>query len=381
VPLMAVAESTPWLGSYREWLTHPDRDDYWRHTAINERYSDIDVPALHIAGWNDIFLKGSLENYVGLRDGAGTQRGRDHQRLIVTPYGHSQGHGESAGDLWYGGGAEYVFASRHAATSATAPIDLPRECIEWLDACLKDGPYHEGPPVRLFVMGANRWRDEEHWPLTRAITRRWYLRTDAGLSPEAPGDEAPDTFVFDPLDPVPTAGGQTLLPGGGFFMGPRDRRAIEHRPDVLAYTSEPLQRALEVTGYITVTLHVATSGVDTDFTAALVDVHPDGRALGVVDGILRLRYRDGTARAVFAEPGRVYEIQIDLQATSNVFGVGHRLRVEISSSNFPRFDRNPNTAGAVAETDESRFRVAQQVVFHDADRASFVTLPIIEGGR
>jgi DNA-binding transcriptional regulator YhcF (GntR family) len=194
-------------------------------------------------------------------------------------------------------------------------------------------------------------------------------------------DEPPDEFLYDPRDPVPTVGGQTLIPGGGFFAGPRDRRAVEWRPDVLCYSSGILQEALEITGPVTATLHVASSAPDTDFTAALIDVYPDGRAVGLTDGILRLRYRDGFDRAQLLEPGRPYEIEIDLVATSNLFRAGHRLRIEISSSNFPRFDRNPNNGGVVALATESDMQVAQQRVFHDAARPSFVTLPVIPPTR
>jgi putative CocE/NonD family hydrolase len=384
LPLVEPAdESAPWLGTYRDWLEHPDRDSYWQATAINERHSELDVPALHIAGWNDIFLKGSLENFTGMRASAATEQARANQRLIVTPWGHSAGHVESVGQLWYGPAAEYVYGPRPFSASDTAPVDVAQECIDWFDSQLKGDQaverdeVVERDPVRIFVMGANRWRDEPDWPLTRAKPTRWYLRGSGGLSQAPPTDTDPDDYAYDPRDPVPTAGGQTLLPGGGFFVGPHDRRAIEARADVLTYTSSPLLEDLEVTGPVLVTLHVATSALDTDFTAALVDVYPDGRAIGIADGILRMRYRDGTSSAKLLDRHRVYRIEVDLTATSNVFFAGHRIRIEISSSNFPRFDRNPNNGGLVARARESDLEIARQLVFLDSDRASFVTLPVI----
>jgi putative CocE/NonD family hydrolase len=226
-------------------------------------------------------------------------------------------------------------------------------------------------------MGANEWRDEDDWPLARAVETRFYLRADGALTREPPAEEAPDEFAYDPSDPVPTVGGNTLLPGSGFFMGPRDRRAVHKRPDVLLYVSDVLQRDIEVTGPLSAILHISTSALDTDFTVALLDIYPDGRAVGIADGILRLRYRNSFDRQELATPGHVYAIEVDLVATSNVFLAGHCIGVEVSSSNFPRFDRNPNSGGVVAKAIEADFVVAQQRVFHDANRASYVVLPVI----
>jgi uncharacterized protein len=379
LPLVDLSQdSAPWLSTYADWLAHPTRDDYWQATAVNERYADIDIPALHIAGWNDIFLKGSLENYAGMRAAAPSDQTRAQQRLIVTPWGHSAGHGASVGQLWYGSAAEYVYGPPPGPASDSVPLDVAGECIEWFDAHLNGNAPADRDPVRIFVMGVNRWRDEPSWPLERARPTRWYLHGAGDLSQSPPAQDAPDTFVYDPHDPVPTAGGQNLLPGGGFFAGPHDRREIEAREDVLTYTSSVLSKDLEVTGPVVITLHVSSSAPDTDFTAALVDVYPDGRAIGLTDGILRMRYRGGSDSVELLEPERPYQIEIDLAATSNVFLAGHRIRIEISSSNFPRFDRNPNNGGVVAEARESDLRVARQSVFLDADRASFVVLPIVE---
>jgi putative CocE/NonD family hydrolase len=365
LPLVELPNSSPWLRNYGEWLAHPDRDAFWRSTAIKDQYDRIDVPALHIAGWNDIFLKGSLENFVGLRDGAASEQARQGQRLIVTPWGHDTPQ-EFVGDVLLG-------PAGHPLN-----VNLPLTQLEFFDHHLKREPADEVAPVRIFVMGANEWRDETEWPPARAIPTRLYLRANGALSREAPGDEQADEFSYDPRDPVPTVGGSTYLPGSGFFSGPRDRRAVEQRPDVLVYTSRPLQDDLQVIGPVKATLSVATSVPDTDFTVALVDVHPDGRAIGVVDGILRLRYRQGLDRQVLAQPGRIYAIEVDLVAMANVFKAGHQIRVEVSSSNFPRFDRNPNNGGVIAEATVSDLATARQRILHDRHRASFITLPTVK---
>jgi putative CocE/NonD family hydrolase len=237
--------------------------------------------------------------------------------------------------------------------------------------------------VTLFVMGDNTWRDEDDWPLARTRWTRWYLRADGSLTPAAPGDfDAPSHYTHDPRDPVPTVGGATLItggPGGGvsWMPGPRDQREVEARPDVLSFTSAVLAEDLEVTGPVSVTLHAATSAADTDFTAKLVDVWPDGRAMGVTDGIVRARYRDGSGLASPITPGQVYEYTIDLIATSQVFKAGHRLRVDVASSNFPCFDRNPGNGAPAATATLEDFVVAEQTIFHDGARPSFITLPVI----
>ena len=366
LPLAELPRQIPALGFYGEWLAHPNRDEFWSQIAVNERYDTIEVPAIHTAGWSDIFLKGTLENYIGLRARAANEHARANQRLIITPWGHGVPPGEIVGEVWFG-----------PAAGALAMANLQTRLREFIEATLTGDGSLGSPPVQMFVMGANRWRDEDDWPLARAQDARFYLRSGGRLTREAPADDAPSEFVYDPADPVPTVGGNTLLPGGGLVMGPRDRRAVRERPDVLLYTSEVLGQDVEVTGPLTATLHVASSARDTDFTAALLDIYPDGRAIGIADGILRLRYRNGFAEQQPAMPGEVYEIEVDLAATSNVFKAGHRIGVEVSSSNFPRFDRNPNHGGVIAEATEYDFVIARQHVFHDSGRASYITLPIV----
>jgi putative CocE/NonD family hydrolase len=365
LPLLDFPRRIPTLSNYGEWLEHPDRDGYWRDISIRERYGSIDVPALHAGGWHDIFLKGTLENYVGLRAEAASERTRANQYLLLTPWGHGPV-GEVIGEVWFG---------REAGVPLSA--DLASRTRAFIEAFLKGNGVLELPPVRIFVMGANRFRDEDEWPLRRAVGLRLYLRSGGRLTGEPPSTrESPGEFVYDPADPVPTMGGNTLLPGN-LLLGPRDRRAVHERRDVLLYTSDVLQDDLEVTGPLTATLHVSSSATDTDFTVALADLYPDGRAMGIADGILRLRYRESFAEQRLATPGEVYEIEVDLVATSNVFKAGHRIAVEVSSSNFPRFDRNPNHGGVIAEATEKDFVVARQHVFQDVARPSFVTLPVV----
>jgi uncharacterized protein len=359
------------LSSWRDWLDHEERDEHWAELTYTDDRHRVTTPALHVGGWFDLFLGGTLDNFVTLSKRAATERARRNQRLIVGPWTHADQTG-TAGELHFG-----MLASALA-------IQLERLQLDFLCRFLQPGRSEpSGPRVKLFVMGDNVWRDEDEWPLARTRWTRWYLHGDGSLSPASPAAGAPPSrYAYDPADPVPTVGGPTLInggPGGGvsWMPGPRDQREVEARLDVISFTSEVLREDLEVTGPVSVTLHAATSAADTDFTAKLVDVWPDGRALGVVDGIVRARYRDGGGRAKPITPGRTYRYTIDLIATSQVFKAGHRLRVDVASSNFPCFDRNPGNGAPAGTATEQDFVVADQTVFHDADRPSFITLPVI----
>jgi putative CocE/NonD family hydrolase len=232
----------------------------------------------------------------------------------------------------------------------------------------------DGSPIRIFVMGEQRWRDESEWPLARTRFTPFYLHSsgaantlhgDGLLSPEKPSIEAVDTFLYDPRNPTPTRGGAMLGWRGAMPDGVYDQRPVEARPDVLVYTTPALQNDMEVTGYLEVHLWAATTAPETDFTAKLVDVHPDGYAQNIQDGIVRVR----------PSAGEIQEHTIDLAATSNLFKAAHRIRLEISSSNFPRFDRNLNT-GSV-QWQEAELRPALQTILHDAEHPSHIILPII----
>jgi putative CocE/NonD family hydrolase len=362
--------------SYLDWLSHPDRDAFWRRTAVSDRYGAINVPGLHVGGWYDIFLQGTLDNYVGLRAHALTEHSRSNQRLLVGPWAHGLPY-DTLGEVEFG------------AAASQLSIDMTQLQIDWFDNFLKQqDDVHPGAPVRIFVMGANVWRDEDDWPPPRVRVKTYHLRGagransldgDGILSEEcAESDEQSDAFLFNPRDPIPTVGGATYLPGLfiGRHAGPQDQHAVEQRRDVLVYTGPPLTDDLEVTGCPTLRLYASTSAQDTDFTAKLVDVFPDGMPLGICDGIVRARYRDGFECARLLERDVVYRLEIRLGGTSYVFKKDHRIRLEVSSSNFPRFDRNPNTGGLCAFATEQDLTCAVQRVFHDANHPSSLMIPV-----
>jgi putative CocE/NonD family hydrolase len=303
-----------------------------------------------------------------MRSRGGSEEALSGQRLVIGPWAHGS---------TYGPYPDHSFGpfSPHDALDV-AELQL-RFFARWLrgDVNGLDGE----PPVRIFVMGENRWREEDDWPLARARETAWYLRRDGGLAREAPGDEAPDEYRYDPRDPAPTIGGPTSLPAKMMKAnsGPLDQSRLEQREDVLTYASEALAQPLEVTGPLSVILHAATEGADTDFVAKLVDIQPDGQAIVLAEGVLRARFREGFDRELLVEPGRAYEFTIDLGATSNVFLGGHRLGLLVTSSSFPRFDRNPNTGNALGIDGPEDLRAVRQTVFHDAQRPSRLLLPVV----
>ena len=368
-PLDTGADLTKKIAPYYEdWLAHPTYDDYWKQWSIEENYPNIQVPALTIAAWYDIFQGGSLRNYVGLRDHAGNADARAKQRLVVAIGGHS-GWARQVGIVDFG---------------PDAPFDENEVTIEWYEYLFlgKQNQFADASkPVRIFVMGKNQWRSEAAWPPPEVKAVRYYLQS-AGMANTATGDGilsvesalgVRDSFVYDPANPVPTVGGQLCCDPNHLPPGPRDQREVEARQDVLVYSTPPLENDTEVSGPVILDLYASTSAADTDFTAKLVDVAPDGTAVNLTDGILRARYRNSTAQATPIEPGKIYEYKIDLWSTSNVFLKGHRLRLEVSSSNFPRFDRNLNTAKDAATSAE--FVKATNTVYHDSEHPSALILP------
>ena len=361
-------ETAPYFADY---VRHADDGQYWWRVNVVRHKESIRVPMLHVSSWYDIFLEGAINAYVSIKEGSSFSQARRGQRLFLGPWGHlfpyTVPNSGGAGDIDFG---------------PTALVDLHEHQLRWFDYWLKDvetGIMAE-PPVTLFVMGENRWRTLEDWPPPNVHYVPYYLHSggsantlhgDGALSTVPPGDEPSDTYVYDPNDPVPSLGGSNL----GISLGVQDQRLVESRSDVLVFTSEPLKSSLEVTGPVTVHLWAASTARDTDFTAKLVDVHPDGYARNLQDGIIRARYRASRTSPTFIEPGRLHQYTIDLWATSNVFLPGHRIRLEISSSNFPRFDRNPNTGAAFGA--DSRAETAQQTIYHRDGRRSHVLLPIM----
>ena len=352
---------------YFQMLSHPSYDDYWKTFDVEARHGEFETPAFHFTGWYDTLLTGTIRNFTGLRKHARSAAAREAQRIVIGPWTHARPTRESTriGDVDFG---------------PDAGFDQQTLVIDWFNHWLKDerNDVMNRAPVRLFVMGVNTWRDEQEWPLARAVPTSFYLHSSGAansssgngrLTSVPPDQEAADRFTYDPNNPVPTG------PRGGYSKIPSDQREIELRPDVLVYTSDALTAPIEVTGPLEMRLWAASSATDTDFTAKLVDVFPDGTARMINDGIIRARYRAGKTTPVLLTPGRAEEFVIDVGATSNVFAVGHRIRIEISSSNFPRFDRNPNTGGRFAE-DESGWP-AEQTIFHDRQRPSRIVLPVV----
>lgn len=351
---------------YLDWLTHPTGDDYWLPISPRAGYAQIRVPALNISGWYDIFPWSTIKNYLGMKQRGGTQEARRNQRLIIGPWTHMN---------FTGSFPEREFGP----TASSAAIDLPGIHLRWFDRWLKgiDNGIDQEPPVMIFVMGVDEWHHEADWPLPNTQYRPYYLHGDGGLSTEPPGDEPPDMYLYNPLRLVPTVGGQVILPGAN-SMGPRDQRKVELRDDVLVYTTPSLERTVEVIGPVELRLFVLSLARDTDFTGKLVDVYPDGRAMILTEGILRARYRNSLTAPKLLKPGVIYELRLDLWATANVFLPGHRIRLKVSSSNFPRFDRNSNTGGDIASETREQYQPAINRILHDAAHPSHLTLPIIE---
>jgi len=363
---------------FAEWLSHPSRDEFWTSCSIEERHDKVQVPALSIAGWYDIFLDGSIRNFNGVREKGATEEARTGQKLLLGPWTHTTPPLQQSGAVDFG--------NRAGQGAVPLSMDVDGEHLRFFDYWLKgvDEGYSNEAPIRLFVMGEDVWRDEHEWPLARAVNTDYYLSSggkanpisgDGTLTTDAPGSERADIYLYDPNQPVPTIGGQlccypSKLPPGAF-----DQRAVEARSDVLMYVTPPLASDLEVTGPVSLTLWAATDAPDTDFTGKLVDIYPDGYSRNLTDGIIRARYKDGTDQARPITPGEPTEYTINLWPTSNLFKAGHRIGLEVSSSNFPRFDRNLNTGHELGQ--DAEMRPAVQTIFHDADHPSRVTLPIV----
>ncbi|MCU1261653.1 MAG: X-Pro dipeptidyl-peptidase C-terminal domain protein [Bryobacterales bacterium] len=345
---------------------HPDYDAFWQSISISRQLKDMKVPVYSIGGWYDNYVESDLDAYTILRKTSSLNR------IMIGPWPHNPG-----------------IPFQDVDFGRQASVGFRKLQFEWFDQWMqgKDVPLMSQPPVRIFVMGINQWRDEYEWPLARARAARYYLISgghangvdgDGILSEEQPKNSALDTYVYDPRNPVPTHGGSVCCNVQIFPWGPMDQRMVEKRHDVLVYTTPPLSDDVEVTGPVQVVLFAASSALDTDFTAKLVDVFPNGLARNLTDGLLRARYRNSLSKQELLTPGQIYKFKIDAGVTSNVFRKGHRIRIEISSSNFPRFDRNPNTGRPIA--DETELKAATETVRHDRKHASYVLLPVIPAG-
>ena len=345
---------------YHRMFQHPG-EDYFEFEGIHRH---IDIPVLHRTGWYDRFVR-AVDHFGEMVSKAPSQRARSSQRLIVGPWGHTNQLCRVQGEADFGPEAEW---------------DNDALAIRWFDSWLKgiDNGVSEDAPVRLFVMGENRWREETHWPPQGVVPTEFFLdsrghaNTPAGdglLTRQPAADRAPDTHVYDPRDPVPSL----FLPN--CQDGPFDQRPLDHRADVLVYATEPLTEPVEVIGFPVVKLSAATSARDTDFTAKLVDVAPDGLACNLCYGIVRARFRNGWDRPALVTPGEVVEYTIQMNPTGNKFLPGHRIRLDISSSDFPNFERNYNTGGDGYT--ETEVVTARQTVHHSAEHPSRIVLPVV----
>jgi uncharacterized protein len=356
--------ATGWTSQmFRQAAAHPTFDMYWKAVSTREQLQRVRVPVFAVGGWYDNFSESDLDAYATLHKTNGLNR------ILIGPWPHNM---------------SYKFAGTNFGTDSSAPLRGMQ--LQWFDQWLmgKDTPLASTPPVDIFVMGANRWREDRSWPPEDARATNFYLageghanglEGDGELETRPPRRGALDSYVYDPRNPVPTRGGAVCCNPRIFPWGPMDQRPVEQRTDVLIYSTRPLAEDVEAIGPVDVVLYVSTSAKDTDFTAKLVDVFPDGYARNLCDGILRLRYRDSLEKPVLATAGQVYSVTVDAGVTGNVFLKGHRIRLEISSSNFPRFDRNPNTGATVAK--EMRLWKATETIYHDREHPSRLVLMVL----
>ena len=364
IPFLETPDLLPFL---KDYVDHPAHGAYWEEWELAPRLAQIDVPCFHVSGWYDSFIPQTIAAYEAL-----STAGRAEHRLLVGPWYHIPWT-QQVGAIDFGDEAKNAVSVYERA---------------WFDAWLKDdrSALDALPPVRVFVTGENRWHDADKWPLEDAGTERWYLHSggranslsgDGTLDREPPGDEPPDFFIYNPFDPVPSMGGHSCCLPQVAPMGPMDQRPVEYRNDVLVYTSPPLDAPCFAAGFVTARLSAATSAADTDFTVKLCDVEPDGRSINLFEGVIRGRFRESRQAEVPLEPHRVYEFAIDVGVICHLFRAGHRVRVEVSSSNYPAFDRNPNTGGPIGSEHAFDLQPAHQTVFHDGARPSFIDLPVI----
>ncbi|MFA5203570.1 MAG: CocE/NonD family hydrolase, partial [Lentisphaeria bacterium] len=355
------------LSHWQDWLKHPDYDEYWERNNLATWAGKISCPAFIYSGWFDIYTQGALDSFTMLRQRGGSKRARNFTRCVIGPWSH----GEPVGELPRGND----FAQW---SHAVEPKD---RFLKNLLSTPGHDPLPDMPPLTYFMFGNNEWRGSECWPPIGTTAQDLYLHGD-GIANTLYGDgclswakprsgEPVDHFVYDPHNPVPTTGGHGIC----VVNGSHDQTEVEKRADVLVYTSATLEDDLEVAGQVKVVLYAASTARDTDFTAKLVDVFPDGRAFNLADGIIRARYRKSMRQQVLLVPGEVNEYSIDLWSIANCFKKGHRIRLEIASSNFPWFARNPNTGHDCAI--ETKLKIAKQTIHHDEEHPSRLVLPVI----
>jgi hypothetical protein len=366
---------------YHEWVLHSTYDDYWKKVSNFGKYQQMDLPILQICGWLDPHVRSLIANYEGIQKD-GTPLAKRLQKVIIGPWIHTDKPVQAYGDLDFG---------------TDSVIDMYQVFLRWMDRWLKgvENSVEQEPPLRMFTMGRNKWTTAEKWPLPETKWTKFYLRSggransvygDGKLSLAMPDEnELPDNFVYDPDNPVPTLGaaanGQIL---------PVDHRPIERRDDVLVFSTDALSDDLEVTGPIQARLHASSSATDTDWTVKLLDVYPDGKAINMVEGIIRGRFREPAAirsglpapgqfeHPKLMDPGTIYEFTVEVGVISTVFKRDHRIRIEVSSSSFPHFDRNLNNGGRLGV--DATIVVAKQRIYHNRRHPSHLELPVIPTG-
>lgn len=382
--LLPLKEMSDWAGIansnvWADMMAHPNRDDYWPGPGDRiapgkngpGKYDKILVPTFSISGWYDQVSQATINNYIGMSK-YGPVEHRNQHKLMMGPWTHGGTFGTQQGELTF--------------PNQAAPNGNEWR-LRWFDGWLKgmDNGFDKEPPVYIYLMGADKWRNECEWPLKRTHYTKYFLHSkgqansllgNGTLSTEAPGQEATDSYSYDPLHPVPTLGGNVSMSPPR--VGPYDQTSIELRSDVLVYTTEPLKEDVEVTGPVVVYLQASTDRTDTDFTGKIVDVYPNGYAEILQEGIIRGRYAKTFKEQNLLTPGKVQEFYVDLWSISNVFLKGHRIRIDISSSNFPKYDANPNTGHKFGE--DAQTLVATQKIYHDKDHPSHVLLPVIPAG-
>ncbi len=360
---------------YEDFASNNPEAKYFQDLEWARASDRFDVPALFVDSWYDYGVAEALELFNLFQKNAVSEKSRNNQFIIIAPSTHC-GYSDATEKTIIGG--------RDLGDARLDFLDLQ---LRWYDHWLKgiENGVTDMPKVRYYLMGKNEWRSAEGWPIPGTRYQKLYLKSGGGansrygdglLATAPPDNDPPDQFVYDPATPVPSLGGQSCCTGTDTEAGGYDQSEIEMRHDVLVYTSPVQEEGIEVTGPLEVVLYVSSSAKDTDFTAKLVDVYPDGRAFNVQEGALRMRYRNGFAESLTMSPGEIYEIHLNLHATSNYFGAGHRIRLEVSSSNFPRWDRNLNTGGN--NYDETEWEIARNTVYHSKDHPSYIVLPVIE---
>jgi len=355
---------------YRDWVEHESYDSYWKSISDEERFATYTVPVHTLGGWFDIFIQGTINGYVGMKNKASNADARKYTKMIIGPWGH--GASQSYG------GVDFTPAA------FIDQFELELKFFDFHLKGLKNGLDTEDP-VKLFYMGVNKWRTEKDWPIPGTQYQKIYLssqgnaksvRGNGVLSFHPPMNEGKDQFTYDPNMPVGTLGGNNCC-GTPTATGPSDQRPIEKREDVLVYSSDFLTAPVTIAGPVKVKLFASTDGPDTDWMIKLTDVYPDGTSMPISEGILRAKFREGLDKIKLLTPNQTYQYDIELTGTANVFQKGHRIRVDVTSSDFPQFDRNPNTGEKLGQSD--KVRIAHQTIFHGAAQASYIELPVVNG--